>query len=1191
MRKTTLILFFLVSSFVYSQCNIIYVTNTGLGTGTMANPASLTNALSLATNGTVIRMAIGTYTINTFITIPTNGITLEGGFDPGNAWRKTSQAGATTITRSALAPEGAVNSQRLVAVYASGISNFRIQDITITTANATGNGMSTYGVHLNNCSNYNFSRTQILPGSATVGVNGTAGTVGANGSNGAAGLNGDIDDEGNPGHGGNGGAGGGAGAGAGGAGGFDANGGGCCVVGAPGGAGTASINIRAGGGGGGGACGGEERNNGGVGGNGGGVNGGAGTTTGGVGGTWGDPGNAGTNGTAGTAGVGGAVGAVGPVGAHALGFWVPGGVGGTGTDGEGGRGGKGGGGGGGQYCTFCDDGAGNGGGGGGGGAQGGAGGTGGRGGGSSYGLYLVNNGAGGIVSNCRVVAGTAGAGGNGGAGGAGGTGGTGGLGASTGLGEIGRGGNGGAGGNGGLGGAGGAGTAGQSINVHLQSGTALTTNDNNFNLPGQPIIFMQNTNCTYENVQFSTGAPVSWDFDVATAFATPGNAGAISPATTQYTQSGRYSVSMGANAYMGFAYISCSRSTSNISPVACSTYTTPSGLNTYTSSGLYSDTITNAQGCDSVIAINLTITGTNLLWNAGAATSVWGTAANWGGCGTPACAIDATVNTAAQQPVLTAGTYSVRNLTINAGATVTVQTGATLQICGNLINNGTFICQPGSTVEFIGTGNQIFTNINGANYFHHLVINKPSGNVTSANTIEVRGDFTTINNTSVFVLNSLFRLSGNFNNYNGNTTFTHTSGAFYFIGGNAQTYSQGLSQLDHFEVYVNKSANHVTLLTNMNVRPIDGLLYLMNGNIITNTYYVEVANNAPGSVLNSGALGYVNGNLWRNINGAGGTYNFPVGNTNWYELVVIDLTGANTYTQLRCRYDNWPSGPNTLGLSECMTTYNLPSENHGYWTFTQTGGNTGLYNARLHCVGASNTAGATGWTIQKSTSVAGPWILSGTCDMTSTAAIVRRTGMNGFSVLAAAQSTTPLPIELLSFDGEAVGPENHLHWTTATEVNNQYFVIEKSSDGIIYEDMAQVDGAHNSNSILNYNEVDERPHNVTYYKLRQIDFDGNSETFGPIVIQNNHIGDFSFISVYPNPAEEQFNMMLSSKNVVEAQYFITDIMGKNVQSGYLKVDGITSMPIQTEAWKSGVYFVKIVCDTYHYEKTIKLVIH
>jgi hypothetical protein len=544
------------------SCVNIYASTTGTvgAAGTQADPTTLAEALTRAAcQNAVIKLATGTYNINNALFL-SSFVTIEGGFIQASAWTKTSVPGATTINRTTANPEGAVNAQRLVAFYGNSVSGFRLQDLTITTANANLPGMSTYGLHLTNCSGYNIVRTQILPGAAAQGATGGAGTNGLAGANGAQGNSGSCDGgectfgSGNPGGaGGSGGAGGGGPAG--GAGGLQQNG-----VQNNGTAGTAATGRNGGSGGGAGAGGDECSNNNAGNGAAGGASACATAGTGGARGAQGNPGGDGANGVAGGAGTNGTIGAGGPAGAHVGGFWLPGTQAGTGTDGCGGAGGGGGGGGGRQTCSFCDDGPGNGGGGGGGGGQGGTGGLGGLGGGSSFGIYLFNNGAGGNIIQSRIIAGTAGAGGIGGAGGTGGNGGTGGPRRTTCTSEIGEGGAGGNGGRGGDGGQGGTGASGVAINVHLNGGSALLNNQNAFNLAAQPEIQVSNINCTNTNVTYTAAAPAAWDFDVLTNFAIPATATAVSPTITQYSQIGRFTVGMGANTYEGFHNIAFSGS-------------------------------------------------------------------------------------------------------------------------------------------------------------------------------------------------------------------------------------------------------------------------------------------------------------------------------------------------------------------------------------------------------------------------------------------------------------------------------------------------------------------------------------------------------------------------------------------------------------------------------------------------------
>lgn len=543
-----------VSSTPPDICNNLYVTTTGVGSGTSPNdPTNLETAMAIAScNHTVIKVAAGVYMFDNPLFI-FNNVTIEGGYNP-LTWEKNSGAGITRIQRTALNPEGPANAQRIVAMYANTASSFRLQDLTIETENAPLNtgvqGISTYGLHFTNCSNYDIVRCRILPGTASAGANGENGIDGENGENGENGSNGTCDGTcdamGNGcAAGGNGGAGGAAGGGA--------------VAGAlNGGAGSIGNPFRNGGSGGGGGQGGDEGGNnfGQNGGNGGGVTGAYGANAcGGGGGSGADcSANAGSDGCNGTNGVNGGNGTMGIAGGEdPTGFWVPGGQGDNGVDGSGGQGGKGGGGGGSEGGNLsCDDGSGNGGGGGGGGGQGGSGGTGGWSGGASIGVYLFNNMSGGSFVDCFVQASAAGNGGLGGTGGSGGIGGAGGLGGDACLSELGIGGTGGSGGTGGAGGAGGQGSGGLSTELFLHTGSIAPSAAINFDLISQPNIIAENVSCTGIDTDFSSSASLPWDLGMG---ATPQFLTGAT-VTTQYATTGRKTIIYGGNTYTDFHNVS-----------------------------------------------------------------------------------------------------------------------------------------------------------------------------------------------------------------------------------------------------------------------------------------------------------------------------------------------------------------------------------------------------------------------------------------------------------------------------------------------------------------------------------------------------------------------------------------------------------------------------------------------------------
>ncbi len=96
-----------------------------------------------------------------------------------------------------------------------------------------------------------------------------------------------------------------------------------------------------------------------------------------------------------------------------------------------------------------------------------------------------------------------------------------------------------------------------------------------------------------------------------------------------------------------------------------------------------------------------------------------------------------------------------------------------------------------------------------------------------------------------------------------------------------------------------------------------------------------------------------------------------------------------------------------------------------------------------------------------------------------------------------------LPIELLSFTHQVAPGQVILKWETATEINNDYFTIERSGDMVAWEVIGTVAGAGNSNQKLSYQLVDHMPRQgLSYYRLKQTDFDGQYEYFKTLAVEN-----------------------------------------------------------------------------------------
>lgn len=102
----------------------------------------------------------------------------------------------------------------------------------------------------------------------------------------------------------------------------------------------------------------------------------------------------------------------------------------------------------------------------------------------------------------------------------------------------------------------------------------------------------------------------------------------------------------------------------------------------------------------------------------------------------------------------------------------------------------------------------------------------------------------------------------------------------------------------------------------------------------------------------------------------------------------------------------------------------------------------------------------------------------------------------------AMQCITDLPIELVSFNARNDGPAVLLEWTTASEIDNQYFTVERSTDGFTYAPVLHTPGAGNSQNAIDYRAHDAEPlAGVSYYRLRQTDFDGTSGVGAAVAVQ------------------------------------------------------------------------------------------
>ncbi len=108
-----------------------------------------------------------------------------------------------------------------------------------------------------------------------------------------------------------------------------------------------------------------------------------------------------------------------------------------------------------------------------------------------------------------------------------------------------------------------------------------------------------------------------------------------------------------------------------------------------------------------------------------------------------------------------------------------------------------------------------------------------------------------------------------------------------------------------------------------------------------------------------------------------------------------------------------------------------------------------------------------------------------------------------FNGTTASMICSALPIELVDFYGDNRDKINQLTWVTASEINNDYFIVENSIDGYVWNAVGIVKGVGNTSTTSVYNFNHEKyKDSINYYRLKQVDFDGQNETFKVIVIDN-----------------------------------------------------------------------------------------
>lgn len=187
--------------------------------------------------------------------------------------------------------------------------------------------------------------------------------------------------------------------------------------------------------------------------------------------------------------------------------------------------------------------------------------------------------------------------------------------------------------------------------------------------------------------------------------------------------------------------------------------------------------------------------------------------------------------------------------------------------------------------------------------------------------------------------------------------------------------------------------------------------------------------------------------------------------------------------------------------------------------------------------------------------------------------------MDDFFLLGSGGGGASLPIVLTSFNAEEEGGNVVIDWVVHSQVNNDYYTIEKSNNCFDWVEVGTIKGAGNSNTQMNYKFIDRNPFiGVSYYRLRQTDYDGRFEVFRPVSVSVNDEKTIG-LHIKPNPAIEyiELNLEYTQDRLVNHDVQIYDMNGNKIYKKHF-IGELSNFKINIQKFKPGMYLVKSKSD-------------
>jgi hypothetical protein len=168
----------------------------------------------------------------------------------------------------------------------------------------------------------------------------------------------------------------------------------------------------------------------------------------------------------------------------------------------------------------------------------------------------------------------------------------------------------------------------------------------------------------------------------------------------------------------------------------------------------------------------------------------------------------------------------------------------------------------------------------------------------------------------------------------------------------------------------------------------------------------------------------------------------------------------------------------------------------------------------------------------------------------------------------------------VSFTGACDNGVINLTWQTASEFNSSHFDVEKSRDGENWQVLSTIPSAGTSNELITYQSTDPNgTEGNNYFRLRQVDNDGNEKLYDPINISCSEVIS-GYFSSFPNPSGSAFQVILNNKELVGVcRLNIVDASGRVIEQREIEVKDGINMFVINEQLTPGIYFLNIINGT------------